>query len=362
MLPQVPENIAEAISTLLATPSTFHTAAALSQQLSTLLAALEPALPLLHPPEQTARRRQQPGNDRTIAKQLSASGLMQQLPSALQQAQQQLQKLQPPVTSSAANSTADAAAAKGVLLQAGLLGLCAQLMSFWPKGALQSAALGPSLVPAAELALASLQYACKHTCQHSSSSSVPPPHALAALGKAALSVCCMLCGAVASFFYNSPEVADHGAANMSKYVQIVLTHPAMISAMAAAVSAGLYGELLSDLIAAAKAQTSADTNSSSRSTLGLFTVPEQQSQAAVNLSEDLPAAAWKILSAQEGHLQAGQALLPALQQQLMESLGCSSKGFLWLAAQWVSEPEGGLGGDLQVLQLLMIALQVGSLW
>jgi hypothetical protein len=358
----VPESLAEAISTLLATHSTSHAAAALSQQLSTLLAAQEPALPLLRPPEQTARRRQQPGNGRTIAKQLSASGLMQQLPAALQQAQQQLQKLQPGGTSSrAANSTDDAAPA-AVHLQAGLLALCGQLISFWPKGALESAALGPSLVPAAELALASLQYACKHTSQHSSSSSsAPPPHALAALGKAALSVCSMLCGAAASFFYSSPEAAEHGAANMPKYAQTVLEHPAMISAMVAAVSAGLYGELLLDLIAAAKAQASADTNSSSRNSLGPLTVSVQELQAAVDVSDDLPAAAWKIVSAQEGHLQAGQGLLPALQQQqLLESLGCSSKGFLWLAGHWCSEPVGGLAGDLKVQQLLMIALQVGG--
>lgn len=356
VLLQVPASLAEAISTLMATPSTLNAAAALSQQLAALLAVLEPALHLLRPPDQTAKRKQQPGNSRIIAKQLSASGLMQQLPAALQQAQQQLQKLQLGGTSGGAgNSTA----AEAAPWQAGLLGLCAQLISFWPKGALQSAALGPSLVAAAELALASLQYACKYTSQHSSSNA--PRQALAALGKAALGVCCVLCGAAASFFYSSPEAVDHGDANMNKHAQTMLGHAAMVSAMNAAVSAGLYGELLSDLITAAQAPTPTDTNSSSsssRDALGPWTVSEQQLQAAVDLSEDLPAAAWELLSAQEGQLKAGQALLPALQQQLMEAMGCSSKGFLWVAAQWVSEPEGGLAGELKVRQLLMIALQV----
>lgn len=370
---QVPLHLAQAISALLTSPSTAHAAAALSKQLSTLLAALEPALLALRPPGIADKHSKLPGSGLAMAAQLSVSGLLQQLPAALQHARKQLELLQRTpdascdTSASPSGAAADAAAAgEDIELQANLLGLCAQLISFWPKGALESSVLGPSLIPAAELALASLQCASKLPAQHSSSNAPPP--VVAALGRSALSVSCMLCGAAACLMYSSSDVLDHGNATMPKYAQAVLAHPAMLTAMVAAVAGGMYGELITDMVTAAMAQaaqqqangkvkSNSSSSSSSVPSLGPLTVQQQQ-QVPVDPTADLAKAVWDLLSAQEGELQAGQVLLPRLQQQLLESLGCSGKGFLWVSALWASDAVCGLAGDLQVQQLLMLAVQV----
>lgn len=196
--PQVPLHLAKAIATLMASASTAPHAADLSQHLTALLAALEPLLPELRLTDDQSLRHTQPGSSLAIATQLSTSGLLEQLPAALKQAQQQLaqahacsQDMQPGGSGPA---------------QAHLLALCTQLISFWPGGALDSKTLGPCLVPAADLALASLQYVTRQAGRCSSSSSTDSPSSrtgsasssstpcagLAVLGR---SVGC-LCGAV----------------------------------------------------------------------------------------------------------------------------------------------------------------------
>jgi hypothetical protein len=57
-------------------------------------------------------------------------------------------------------------------------------------------------------------------------------------------------------------------------------------------------------------------------------------QAPLTPDGNLPAAAWQQLCARVASLQPGQGLLPPLQQQLLDTLGCNSKGFLWLAPLW----------------------------
>jgi hypothetical protein len=62
---------------------------------------------------------------------------------------------------------------------------------------------------------------------------------------------------------------------------------------------------------------------------------------------------WQLLSAREASLQPGEMLLPKLQQQLMQALGCHSKGFLWLAAVWIGE-QRQISADVDKLVLRAI--------
>lgn len=83
---QVPAHLAQALSSLLSTPSTLTAAAQLSKHLTKLLQALEPLFPELRTtssanPEPTLQQNTT-GNSLAIAKQLSGSGLLKQLRAA----------------------------------------------------------------------------------------------------------------------------------------------------------------------------------------------------------------------------------------------------------------------------------------
>jgi len=346
-----------------------------------------------------------PGNALTIATQLATSGLLQQLPAALKQAQQQLRKLDPTgwcgndchlcinskragealagmLGPSVTNDQAGTSSGSKQPLQAVLLESCSQLVSFWPGGALSSAALGPSLVPMAQLALSTLQYTTQQAQKHMPVDSCPPG-TFSQLGRAALDSCLALCAAAAAAAIGpgvfagqtesrrpAAELAAELEASMSRprrlpavgqHAQELLLHPDMLSAAVAIACATIYGEHLADMPCLAEAwqckandsSNSSSNNSSSSSTRPansrtaldeaspgsmfaelLSSVVSLQQQQGTCPDDKLPAAAWQLLSAQEASLHPGQTLLPDLQQQLVHTLGCPARGFLWLAPIW----------------------------
>jgi hypothetical protein len=80
--------------------------------------------------------------------------------------------------------------------------------------------------------------------------------------------------------------------------------------------------------------------------------------SAAALDGNLPAAAWQQLCAREASLQPGQGLLPPLQQQLIDTLGCNSKGFLWLAPVWKARHlEGHVPAAVHVCALIADSLK-----
>jgi len=84
--------MAKAVACLLPVSFTFHMAVELLNDLAALIGTLEPGL--LNNMRSTDQY-SMPGNALTIATQLAASGLLQQLPAALARAEQQPQKLEP---------------------------------------------------------------------------------------------------------------------------------------------------------------------------------------------------------------------------------------------------------------------------
>jgi hypothetical protein len=99
----------------------------------------------------------------------------------------------------------------------------------------------------------------------------------------------------------------------------------MLSVVVATMNADVYGQFDADSIHAASDRVVLDFSDVGR----LFFM-----QAPMTHDGNLPAASWQQLCAREGQLQPGQGLLPPLQQQLLDTLGCNSKGFLWLAPVW----------------------------
>jgi hypothetical protein len=74
---------------------------------------------------------------------------------------------------------------------------------------------------------------------------------------------------------------------------------------------------------------------------------------------NLPAAAWQQLCARERQLKPREGLLPPLQAQLLDTLGCNSKGFLWLAPVWKAKQPSHLGlHDVYTAMLPMTALVI----
>jgi len=352
--------MAKAVACLLPLSATFHTAVELLHNLSDLIGMLEPGSPADMP---ITDQYSTPGNALTIATQLATSGLLQQLPAALKQAQQQLHELEPlgwcggpcyhcstnkrtmEVFLPSTGGQVDPSSAGRQPLQAQLLESCSKLLSFWPGGALSSAALGPSFVPMAQLALSSLQHTTQQAQKHKPVDSCPPG-AVSELGIAALSACVALCAQLA---IAAPAVPHHA--------QALLLDPAMLSAAVAIACAAIYGEHVADMAGAqhqkesgcsssssstnhASSRTTSDeassgdilTNSLRTSTIAMF------QQQGTGPDANLAATAWQLLSAQEASLRPGQTLLPDLQQQLVDTLGCPGKAFLWLAPLWCTKP------------------------
>jgi len=270
-------------------------------------------------------------------------------------------------------------------LQAYLLDSCSTLISFWPGGARSSAALGPALVPIAQLALSSLKYTTQQLqAQHKPVGSCPPgaTKALSQLGRAALDTCLALCAATAApgatvvvgqresghQFEFSMKSPDECARRLTQHAQESLLHPTMLSAAVAIACAAIYGEHVADM-AAAQYRTASSSSSGStqpgnnRTALDCAgpgnisaDVPRTSASAVYQQQDicpdaELQATAWQLLSAQEASLQPGQTLLPDLQQQLVDTLGCHGKGFLWLAPLWL------LHQKLPAIKLLMLAAQ-----
>ena len=162
---QIPLHLSKAVALLLPIPFTFHMAVELLRHLGILISVLQSVHAAADP--STPRRAL------TVSTQIAASGLLQQLPAALKSAQQQLRQLQPQgwcgVECHFCMKGLRHAPKMGVTeagtmaLQTTLLQACTQLLDFWPGtlGALGSAAVGPTLIPAAQLAISSLQYACR---------------------------------------------------------------------------------------------------------------------------------------------------------------------------------------------------------
>lgn len=188
------------------------------------------------------------------------------------------------------------------------------------------------------------------------------------LGKSALTACLALCGAAASLMYCNPELVARNSSKFSKQAQAVMCSQTLLSALTAVLFAALWGEHLSGNTAKQQGKHAGSSTAATSSSGSSWRVSEgypalgtltNLQLPAASPAADLSAAVWNLLSAQEGQLKAGQVLLPPSQQQLLETLGCSSKGLLWLAPLWVTDPERGIPADLRISHLLMIGMQVG---
>jgi hypothetical protein len=100
-----------------------------------------------------------------------------------------------------------------------------------------------------------------------------------------------------------------------------------MAALVAFFNADVYGQHDHDSVTAASAPV--DFDPANFEAMRLLYM-----QAPVTPDGNMPAAAWQQVCAQERQLKPGQSLLPPLQAELLETLGCNSKGFLWLAPVW----------------------------
>jgi len=390
--------MAKAAACLLPVSFTFHMAVEILHDLAELISMLEPGL---HYTIRSTDQYSMPGNALTIATQLTASGLLQQLPAAVVQAEQQLQKLEPtgwcggPCHFCVKGKRAagripdfsDPSSAGRYPLQAFLLEFCSKLVSFWPGGALSSTALGPSLVPMAQLALSSLQYTTQQAQKHKPADR-RPPGALPELGRTALDMCLALCAATAAATFssggadssqgqgsptpgNAPQ--DRSVSRLPHHSLELLLHPAMLSAAVAIACAAIYGEHVGNTVAGPTSSAARDSSSKMSMLTSGYRAIDQAGPAAfdngladelvksvapllylqesIGPDAELPAAAWQLLSSQEASLRPGQTLLPHLQQQLVDTLGCPGKGFLWLSPLWRVRQE------LQTHKIMSLAMQ-----
>lgn len=392
---QVPFHMAKGISYLLLEQCTFHIGLE-------VLKVFRSCWPTWHPHSLARAAQHLTAQHSTlstavsVAAQLSSSGLLQQLPSVLQRAQQQLSSLDAfgycgvecefCSTEKAVSGGHGVAVAALAPPQARLLGFCSHVIKMWPGGPLSSVAVGPILVPAAELAVCSLQTATR-LVQERPDSSTAPSEGMRQLGNAALDICFSVCSAAQGC--QSLEEPDESAQPSSSsasstdarsnssshhrssssggrspcFAKQLLEHPVMLSAAVIVACSAVYREHLIRSIREAQARkegmakgsagtaTSSDGSSSSEGatpghTAGtpfteegffcdLFNAFMYQTVPVGLLSKILghgPAAAWQLLSTQESQLSAGQSLLPDLQQQLLSTLGCNAKAFLWLSA------------------------------
>jgi len=365
--------MAKGVSCLLPHHYTFHIGLALLNVLTELLFFLVPTVPG-HPdnpsPDSTAHRSTL-STAASIATQLSSSGLLQQLPAMLQRGQQQLSALDAfgycgvpecRYCSRDRNTTSGMGLTNAALnpVQAHLLDFCSQVINMWPGGALSSAAVGPLLVPAAELALGSLQTATR-LVQARPDSSIVPSDGMRQLGSAAFNMCFTLCSAAADLD-STPHSSNSNSGRLPRFAQQLLEDPVMLPVAVVLGSSAVYREHLLLSIESAKtrngdmADCSTDTTTSSGGSsnssgdgagylTGRTSIPAgediciwRQLDAVmfqvvpVGVDAEVPAAAWQLLTAQERQLSAGQSLLPELQQQLLSTLGCNAKAFLWLSA------------------------------
>jgi hypothetical protein len=334
---QIPLHLSRAVALLLPIPSTFHVTVMLLYHLSQLLSTVQS--------DSAAADSSTPRRHLAMSTQIAASGLLQQLPAALQTAQQQLQKLQPHGWCGTAchycKENLSDALEMGVsdpgteAVQTNLLQAYTSLLEFWPGslGALGSAAVGPTLIPAAQLALSSLQYVCRTAGELHKDSSSSPPLALISLGRSALNTCALLTWN-ADGFSRQPSAAALAGSSRLQFAGELLSSPQLLSAAVATMNADVYGQYGADSIIAASDPVQhdlSDIDSYSTATVGaLFYMQAPGGDPDGNLQE----AAWQQLCAREASLQPGQGLLPPLQQQLLDALGCNSKGFLWLAPVW----------------------------
>ena len=212
-------------------------------------------------------------------------------------------------------------------VQTTLLKACTELLTSWPGslGAVGSAAVGPTLIPAAQLALSSLQYVCRQAGELPNDGSSSPHLSLAELGRGALDTCAALTCAADGFSCNWESFTAAAVNSHPQPLRELLVAPNMLSAVVATMNADVYGQFDADSIHAGSEPVVPDFSDVGR----LLYM-----QAPMTPDGNLPVAAWQQLCAREGQLQPGQGLLPPLQQQLLDALGCNSKGFLWLAPVW----------------------------
>jgi hypothetical protein len=281
----------------------------------------------------------------TVSTQIAASRLLQQLPAEYKTAQQELQQLKPNgwcgvpcrqcehgLYMTTKHGYADAGQHPGLPLE--LLQFYTVLLQVWPGslGALGSIALGPIFIPAAQLTLSSFQYVCKHAGEQSSSSnstsdSTLPP-ALVQLGTEALGTCAALTRAVGdvSHSWHYPTGAEAAMSNLPQHKQDLMSSLKLLSALVATLNADTYGQHDADSIAASAAPVVPDLSDP---------YPLLYMTAGLCPDDNMPAAAWQQLCEREGRArEAGQGLLPPLQQQLLDTLGCNSKEFVWIAPLW----------------------------
>jgi hypothetical protein len=237
---QVPLHMCKAVAALLPNPFTYHIAVELLNHLPFLVQA---ASSVQH--NNDAAGRSTTSLTLAINTQIAASGLLQQLPAALTTARQQLQQLNPLGWCGApchfCKRGLDSCKDLGLTNpgahspQHTLLEVCCCLVDFWPGslGALGSSSMAPALLPAAKLALSSLQYVCRQAGQlHTPSSSTPPP-ALVDLGVAALhSGALMFAANEVTSAEGHPEESK-----LPQHTRELLSSPEMLSVLVAHFSA-----------------------------------------------------------------------------------------------------------------------------
>jgi len=295
---QVPFHMAKGVSYLLLEQCTFHIGMELLKVLQKLLAHLTPSLPGQgsSPPDSTAHHSTL-STAVSVAAQLSSSGLLQQLPSVLQRAQQQLASLDAVgycgvecefcSTEKAVSGGHGVACAALAPPQARLLGFCSHVINMWPGGPLSSVAVGPILVPAAELAVCSLQTVTRLVQERPDSSTVPS-EGMRQLGNAAFNTCFSVAQAAQSLeeldesgqpsssssaarSSSSSSRGGGGGGRLPRFAKQLLEHPVMLSAAVALACSAVYREHLTRSIREAQAKgrtgtaTSSDGSSSSSS-------------------------------------------------------------------------------------------------
>lgn len=370
---KLPLHLAKAISCLLLIPEVHHVGAELCRHLSGLLAWLG------KPSGTTAGAPPPPAAAQriviTAATQIAASGLLQQLPEALLQAEQRLQRMSP---HGHCDSIPCKYCLRDCLMPPGsgmayvqppataLLNPTTVLLAFWPGSVANSAAVGPLFIPAAQTALSTIQHASRRVetdCQHDDAAQ---HYVLDQLGSAALAACMSLCkvaGPAASSVTGTDTYEKDVAAGgpIQPCTRGLVSHPAMMSAAIAAVSAGMYGQQVCtalDSQATQSSSSSADATAHREPAAASTAAFAPDASAQHTITEFSPAEsstmrAWQLLSAREASLQPGEMLLPKLQQQLMQALGCHSKGFLRLAAVWIGE-QRQMSADVDSLVLRAI--------
>jgi hypothetical protein len=292
----------KAVAALLPIPLTFHMATELLHHLTMLIRAVQ----YESDPDDPNR----PVLLTAISTQIAASGLLQQLPDALKTAQKQLQVLKPTgwcggrchfcekhVRHALGLGLVDTGSRP---LQYTLLDLCNELLAIWPGalGVLGSTAAAPILLPAAKLALSSLQYVCRQTGQLHTSSSSSPPEALVELGRAALDTCAALTRTANTVSQGSlgPVGLAAPPAGLPSSASKLLSSPKMLSVLVATFNADVYGSYDQDSVTAASAPVVPDYSNP---------LPLMYMQAPAAADGNLPAAAWQQLCARERRLEPG---------------------------------------------------------